>query len=281
MAFPGATPSYAGFTGSHTLSADNHASQHNAEQADIIALANKLGTGASTPTSGLVLRGNGVGTSSWAQVILTSDVSGVLPVANGGTGSTNLTFPSGPDTLVGRTSTDTLTNKTLTTPTINSPIIVTPTIASFVSAQHDHSNAAGGGQITNSALLTGSGIAYRLDLQTKITSGDVIPNAYTTYLTSVIVTLNKEVEIQFGINVRDGTSGAARTGHVRVQVNSVTISGSDIIWETPISGATANAHMIMTHTPSFGTNTFTLQVEADTAAASLLDQAYLRICQIP
>ncbi len=36
-----------------------------------------------------------------------------------------------------------------------SPTIVTPTIASFTNATHDHSNAAGGGNLTNTALTTG------------------------------------------------------------------------------------------------------------------------------
>lgn len=88
MAFPGAIPSYAGFTASHTLTADSHASQHNSEQADISAIATKVGTGASTPTSGKVLRGNGVGASTWGQTDLTTDVTGTLPIGNGGTGGT-------------------------------------------------------------------------------------------------------------------------------------------------------------------------------------------------
>lgn len=37
-----------------------------------------------------------------------------------------------------------------------SPTIVTPTIASFTNATHDHADAAGGGQLTNSALTSGA-----------------------------------------------------------------------------------------------------------------------------
>jgi len=104
----------------------------------------KIGLGTSSPSSGTVLRGNGAGTSVWGDANLTTDVTGVLPVANGGTNASttsaartslgvaigsdvqaynaNLTTwqgktaPSG--TVVGDGDTQTLTNKTLTTPVI-------------------------------------------------------------------------------------------------------------------------------------------------------------------
>lgn len=136
--FPGSTPSFPGFTAGHTLLVDVHASQHNLEQGEIIALANKMGTGASTPTSGMVLRGNGTGTSTWGQVVLTTDVTGVLPIANGGTGTTSTT---GTGSVVFGTS-----------PTIASPTLTTPTIASFTNATHNHLNAAGGGTLGAAAV---------------------------------------------------------------------------------------------------------------------------------
>lgn len=91
MSYPSSIDSFAGFTSTHTLSQDNHAAQHNQEQSAIVSIENKLGTGASTPTSGTVLRGNGSGTSTYDQVHLASDVSGVLGVGNGGTGTTSTT----------------------------------------------------------------------------------------------------------------------------------------------------------------------------------------------
>ncbi len=84
-AYPGAIASFAGFTSTHTLAADNHAAQHNLEQGEIVAVQTKVGTGASTPAVNQVLKGGAGGSSSWGQVILSSDVTGVLPVANGGT----------------------------------------------------------------------------------------------------------------------------------------------------------------------------------------------------
>ncbi len=84
------------------------------------------------------------------------------------TGNRVLTLPNATDTLVGKATTDTFTNKAFDTAgsgnslaiagvavTANtgtgsmvrttSPTIVTPTIASFANATHNHKNAAGGG----------------------------------------------------------------------------------------------------------------------------------------
>lgn len=80
-------------------------------------------------------------------------------------------------TIVGTTDTQTLTNKTLTSPTVNSPTVsnpaisnptitgggswagsptlTTPTIASLTNAQHNHSNAAGGGSSLVNPNITG------------------------------------------------------------------------------------------------------------------------------
>lgn len=142
--FPTSRPAYTGFTPGHTLLTDVHASQHNLEQADIGALSDKVGLGASTPTSGNVLTASGAGTSSWSQVNLTTMVSGVLPIANGGTGTTATT---GTGSVVFEIS-PTISGANLT----NSPTLTTPTIADFTNAQHNHQNAAGGGTIGANAI---------------------------------------------------------------------------------------------------------------------------------
>lgn len=89
MSFPSSIPSYAGFTSTDTLAHDNHASQENQQESDIVALATKVGTGASTASNNTVLRGNGTGTTAFDQVHAATDISGVLSTTNGGTGVTS------------------------------------------------------------------------------------------------------------------------------------------------------------------------------------------------
>ena len=134
MSFPAALPSYNGFTPSHTLATDQHGEQHNQEQADIIAIATKVGIGASTPANNTVLRGNGTGTTTYDQVHLATDVSGVLPTGNGGTGTNSTTgtgsnvFNNSP-TLI----TPTITSPTENSGTYNSPVINNPVISGYPS----------------------------------------------------------------------------------------------------------------------------------------------------
>jgi hypothetical protein len=74
----------------------------------------------------------------------TSGTTTVLATAVAGT--TTLTLPSATDTLIGRNTTDTLTNKTLTSPTINSATENNVTFTGTVTA--------GGGVGTNGQVLT-------------------------------------------------------------------------------------------------------------------------------
>jgi len=104
-----------------------HTNLEGKQESEVVAVQTKIGTGSSTPSAGKVLRATGTGTSGWAAADLTTDVTGMLPVANGGTGANTLTgvligngtsavtvvtAPSG--TIVGTTDTQTLTNKRIT-----------------------------------------------------------------------------------------------------------------------------------------------------------------------
>ena len=58
---------------------------HDALAQACIAIETKIGTGASTPADNQVLTGTGAGTSAWGAVDVSTDVTGVLNVENGGT----------------------------------------------------------------------------------------------------------------------------------------------------------------------------------------------------
>lgn len=86
------------------------------------------------------------------------------------------------------------TSPTLTTPTLN-----TPTIAVFSGAQHNHTNANGGGQITDAALSAAVGFAKGGTGQTAYTDGQLlIGNTATGGISKATLTAGTNVTITNG-----------------------------------------------------------------------------------
>lgn len=179
MAFPTTLPAYTGTLGSEFLgtaeSGQGLSGLLNEIEGDVTALGTKMGTGASTPTTGTVLRGNGTGTSVWGDVVFDTDMA---------------TFSS--SDLAGKLTDETGSGSAVfgTSPTIATPTLTTPTIASFANANHNHTNSAGGGTLGSSAI-TG--------IDKSITTTDSNPYKFSVYrsTTQSLTTSGTRYTVQF------------------------------------------------------------------------------------
>jgi hypothetical protein len=94
-------------------------------------------------------------TGTGSNVLATSPTL-TTPVISSIVNTGTLTLPTSTDTLVGRATTDTLTNKTLTNPTLTTPILGTPTSGNLSTCTADGTNAVGYRNIPLSGTKTAS-----------------------------------------------------------------------------------------------------------------------------
>ena len=152
------------------------------------------------------------------------------------TGATNITWPvSGTlyGTQVGSITSaqlaSSLSDETGTGAVVlaNSPAIVTPTIADFTNATHNHTNAAGGGQLSLTAAVSGT-----LPVANGGT-GQTVWGKFRAHKngTNQTMTAGAQAQVTFGTEEFDtnnefasNTHTISRTGYVHYSVN-VTISG--------------------------------------------------------
>lgn len=149
--YPGALDAFVNPTTNDDLDSPNHVSQHSDANNAIMAIEEKLGTAASTPTSGKLLRGTGAGSSEWDK-----------------------DAPAG--TIVGTTDSQTLTNKTLTSPTINTPTINNPTLNTNTINEY---TAAAGVTIDGLLLKDGKLATNNSVVTANVTDDSITPAKWT------------------------------------------------------------------------------------------------------
>jgi hypothetical protein len=218
---------------SNMASSFGHVALHNFEVNEIIAIATKLGTGASTPSSGSILRGTGSGTSAWGQLDLSADVA---------------TFSSA--TLAGRLTDETGsgaavfgTSPTLATATLTSPTLVTPAVDTINESTPANGVTVDGLNIKDSKLNTNNSVvtanitnaavtADKLSLGPQTASVATTETTTSTSYTDLTTTTDT-------VTVTIGANGVALVG-VSAKIYNNT-STSESFASFAISGATTAA----------------------------------------
>ena len=134
--------------------------------------------------------------------------------------------------------------------------------------------------VTNAKLASG---ATRLGINKVNTTGTVVAATYTTYATVTATSTGRECEVDFRAILGNGSSGADRSVIWRVQCDGVDIApaglniglrnGSPTNTDTVLS-------FIVSSTPSAGSHTWVLQLQASNASAVVLDGAVLKVSEI-
>lgn len=149
-----------------------------------------------------------------------------------------------------------------------SPTIVTPTIASMANAQHNHTNAAGGGQITDAALSTAVGV-------TKGGTGQTSANAGLNALLPSQTSNGGKVLQSDGTNtswaVKSSIGGTGADGALSISSGTTTIdcSGAKVVVKNYTSiSITGTGKLAFSNPHANGTVVFLLSQGAVTLTSS-------------
>ena len=161
-------------------------------------------------------------TSPLDSIEFTGSSSGTTTVQASAVASGTLTLPAATDTLVGKATTDTLTNKTLTSPTINTPTLTLSTTTSTTDGRVAW-------DATNDKIVVGDGSATKEFTANTITLNAQTNTTYTLVLADrdKLVTLSNASAIT--LTVPTNASVAFATGtQVNIQqigAGQVTVAG--------------------------------------------------------
>ena len=121
-----------------------------------------------------------------SSIVVAGDTSGTITLsAPAISGTSVLTLPVATDTLIGKATSDVLTNKTLTAPTMTAPVLGTPTSGTLTNCTGLPVAGGGTGAATHTinSLLVGNGTSAVTGIAPS-TTGNVLTSNGSTWVST-------------------------------------------------------------------------------------------------